>query len=123
MRLLSKDASSVRPSTLTVSTVCQESICMPVSMSAMTLDVMIPTLRNLGVLLSKASAFADAKKLDGAETRHLVVPLRTRTLELDGLPFLQKWVLPSFYFHVTAAYAILRHNGVEIGKQDFLGSI
>lgn len=59
----------------------------------------------------------------GAETRHIVLPLRTRTLELDGLPFLQKWVLPNFFFHVTTAYALLRHVGVEVGKQDFLGGV
>ena len=59
----------------------------------------------------------------GAETRHIVLPLRTRTIEMDGLPFLQKWVLPNFYFHVTTAYAILRSSGVEVGKQDFLGSV
>ena len=59
----------------------------------------------------------------GAETRHIVVPLRTRTLEMDGLSFLQKWVLPNFFFHVTTAYALLRHVGVEVGKQDFLGGV
>lgn len=64
-----------------------------------------------------------ATQLEGAETRHIVIPLRTRTLEMDGLPFLQKWALPNFYFHVTTAYALLRHVGVEIGKQDYLGSI
>jgi hypothetical protein len=62
-------------------------------------------------------------QLEGAETRHIVVPLRTRTLEMDGLPFLQKWALPNFYFHVTAAYALLRGAGVEVGKQDFLGGV
>ena len=59
----------------------------------------------------------------GAETRHIVLPLRTRTLEMDGVPFLQKWVLPNFFFHVTTAYALLRHAGVEVGKQDFLGGV
>lgn len=62
-------------------------------------------------------------QLEGAETRHIVLPLRTRTLEMDGLPFLQKWALPNFYFHVTTTYALLRHAGVEIGKQDFLGGV
>jgi hypothetical protein len=62
-------------------------------------------------------------QLEGAETRHIVVPLRTRTLEMDGLPFLQKWALPNFYFHVTAAYALLRNAGAEVGKQDFLGPV
>ena len=62
-------------------------------------------------------------QFDGAETRHIKVPLRTRTLEMEGLPFLQKWVLPNFYFHVTATYAILRHDGVAVGKQDYLGGV
>lgn len=62
-------------------------------------------------------------QFEGAEERHIKVPLRTRTLEMEGLPFLQKWVLPNFYFHVTATYAILRHNGVDVGKQDFLGGV
>ena len=65
----------------------------------------------------------DASQLEGAETRHIVVPLRTRTLEMEGLPFIQRWVLPNFYFHVTTTYALLRHVGVEIGKQDFLGGV
>jgi hypothetical protein len=64
-----------------------------------------------------------AAQLEGAESRHIVIPLRTRTLEMDGLPFLQKWALPNFYFHVTTAYALLRHVGVEVGKQDFLGGV
>lgn len=64
-----------------------------------------------------------AAQLEGAESRHIVIPLRTRTLEMDGLPFLQKWALPNFYFHVTTAYALLRHVGVEVGKQDYLGSV
>jgi hypothetical protein len=60
--------------------------------------------------------------LDGSETRDIKIPLRTRTLEMQGLPFLQGWALPNFYFHYTTTYAILRHNGVELGKGDFLGS-
>jgi uncharacterized protein len=61
--------------------------------------------------------------LAGAEHRHITVPLRTRTLELDGLPFIQRWTLPNFYFHLTTVYALLRQAGVELGKQDFLGGI
>ena len=64
-----------------------------------------------------------ARQLEGAETRHIVVPSRTRTLEMDGLSFIQRWALPNFYFHVTTTYALLRHAGVEIGKQDFLGGV
>ena len=61
--------------------------------------------------------------LEGAEERDIRVPLRDRTLELKGLPFLQRWALPNFFFHVTTAYDILRHNGVELGKRDFLGGV
>lgn len=63
------------------------------------------------------------EQLVGAESRQIVVPLRNRTLDMQGLPFIQKWVLPNFYFHVTTAYALLRHNGVALGKQDFLGGV
>lgn len=62
-------------------------------------------------------------QLEGAETRHIVVPLRTRTLEMDGLPFIQRWALPNFYFHVTVTYSLLRQAGVDVGKQDFLGGV
>jgi hypothetical protein len=85
--------------------------------------------KTLGELKARVAKTVDwlqglpAAQLEGAETRHVVVPLRTRTLEMDGLPFLQKWALPNFYFHVTTAYALLRHVGVEVGKQDYLGGI
>jgi hypothetical protein len=62
-------------------------------------------------------------QFEDAEKRFISVQLRTRKLEMDGLPFLQKWVLPNFYFHATTTYAILRHNGVDVGKQDFLGGV
>ena len=59
--------------------------------------------------------------LEGAETRDINVPTRDGTLEFKGLEFLQYWAIPNVFFHVTTAYAILRHNGVELGKRDFLG--
>jgi uncharacterized protein len=58
--------------------------------------------------------------LEGAETRDIRVPARERTLEFKGLEFLQRWAIPNVFFHVTTAYDILRHNGVELGKSDFL---
>ena len=59
--------------------------------------------------------------MEGAEQRKITLPLRTRTLEMDGLPFIRKWTIPNFYFHLTTTYALLRGVGVDIGKQDFLG--
>ena len=63
-----------------------------------------------------------AAELEGAETRDSKVPTRDGTLEFKGLEFLQHWAIPNVFFHVTSAYAILRHNGVELGKRDFLGN-
>ena len=65
-----------------------------------------------------------ASALEGAETRDIKVPTRDGgTLEFKGLEFLQRWAIPNVFFHVTTAYAILRKNGVDIGKRDFLGPI
>lgn len=66
-------------------------------------------------------ATISAAQLQGSETRDIKIPLRDRTLEFKGLPFLQFWALPNFFFHHVTAYNILRHNGVDLGKRDFLG--
>jgi len=63
-----------------------------------------------------------AAALEGSETRDIRIPLRDRTVEFKGLPFLQFWALPNFFFHFVTAYNLLRHNGVDIGKRDFLGA-
>jgi hypothetical protein len=60
-------------------------------------------------------------QIDGSEERAITLQMRNNTLTLQGLPYLLNRVLPNFYFHVTTAYDILRHNGVELGKQDYLG--
>ena len=59
--------------------------------------------------------------LEGSETRDIRIQMRDRTLEFKGLEYLQLWVLPNFFFHHVTAYNLLRHNGVDIGKRDFLG--
>ena len=59
---------------------------------------------------------------EGAETRDIKVPAGERTLEFKGLEFLRRWAIPNVFFHVTTAYDILRHNGVELGKRDFLNA-
>jgi uncharacterized protein len=61
-----------------------------------------------------------ASALEGSETRDIKVPAGERTLEFKGLEYLQRWAIPNVLFHVTTAYDILRHNGVELGKRDFL---
>jgi hypothetical protein len=64
---------------------------------------------------------ADRAALQGVEDRLITIPLpRDRVLEMKGLEYLRDWALPHFYFHVVTAYDILRHNGVDIGKFDYL---
>jgi hypothetical protein len=63
-----------------------------------------------------------AKDFENSEAREIKVPAGPdRTLEFKGLNFLQGWAIPHVFFHVTTAYNILRHNGVEIGKSDYIG--
>jgi uncharacterized protein len=62
-----------------------------------------------------------AASLEGSETRDIKIVLRDRTVEFNGLEFLKSWALPNFFFHHVTAYNLLRHNGVDIGKRDFLG--
>lgn len=64
-----------------------------------------------------------APQIDGSETRKIEIKFPQKTLEFVGQPYLLNFVLPNFYFHMTTVYAILRHNGIDIGKIDYLGSI
>jgi hypothetical protein len=66
----------------------------------------------------------DPKQIDASADRDIKFPLGGGTSGLmKGADYLNYFVLPNYYFHLTAAYAILRHCGVEIGKRDFIGSI
>lgn len=63
-----------------------------------------------------------AAAYEGSEERGITVPTRARgDLHFKGRDYLLNFILPNFFFHVTTVYAILRHNGVELGKMDFLG--
>lgn len=62
-------------------------------------------------------------QIDGSETREIVRPIRGEPHRFTGLGYLLSFSLPNFFFHATTAYAILRHNGVEIGKVDFIGAL
>ena len=61
-----------------------------------------------------------ASAFEGSDARDIKVPAGERTLEFQGLDYLRKWAIPNVFFHITTAYDILRHNGVELGKRDFL---
>ena len=63
------------------------------------------------------------EQIDGSEERSVVIKTSQRDFSFTGLTYLRYWALPNFFFHVTTTYNLLRHNGVELGKADFLGPI
>jgi uncharacterized protein len=63
-----------------------------------------------------------ASLYDGAEARPITIKMRGQDMTLPGLQYLTVYSLPQFHFHAATAYNILRHNGVEIGKRDFMGA-
>jgi len=62
-----------------------------------------------------------ASKIDGSEEKEVVLAMRSGERRFKGMQYLLGHAYPNFYFHVTTAYAILRHNGVDVGKGDFIG--
>ncbi|MGH8689947.1 MAG: DUF1993 domain-containing protein [Burkholderiales bacterium] len=67
-------------------------------------------------------ASVPAAKIDGSETREVVLKMRGEDVKFKGLQYLFGHACPNFYFHLTTAYNILRANGVELGKRDFIGT-
>lgn len=63
-----------------------------------------------------------ASAYEGAAERRVSIKTRGTPMDFEGLQYLEYFVLPNVFFHVTTVYAILRHNGVELGKADFLGA-
>ena len=57
------------------------------------------------------------------EAKDVVIPRRDGSMTLKGEFYLKHYVLPNLFFHATTAYALLRHNGVELGKSDYLGAL
>src|SRR3990170_3755987 len=103
-------------------------------------------LKNLTAIMDKAEAYAAERKsfaelkariaktvkfvegfapkdIDGSEGRDITLTVGGQEMHFKGEPYLVHFALPNFYFHATAAYAILRRCGVEIGKRDFIGAI
>jgi uncharacterized protein len=62
-------------------------------------------------------------EIDGSEAREIVRKLRAGPKTFSGINYLLQFAMPNFYFHTTTTYAILRHSGVELGKNDFIGSL
>jgi hypothetical protein len=83
------------------------------------------TFPELQARITKTVAFLQSLGpvlIDGSEERAIVLKLRGQETRFTGQFYLLNFALPNFFFHAVTAYDILRHNGVEIGKQDFLGS-
>jgi uncharacterized protein len=85
------------------------------------------TIEQLKARLNKTLDFIrtlDTKQIDAAEDREITIPLGpVHKGHMKGSDYLNHFVLPNYYFHLTTAYAILRHCGVEVGKMDFLAGI
>jgi len=82
------------------------------------------TFEELKARLAKTIDYVKAFKpaqFDGADARDVTFPVGPSTMTLKGQQFLNNFAFPNFYFHAATAHGILRHNGVEIGKRDFLG--
>jgi len=83
------------------------------------------TIAELKARIAKTLTFVngvDAAKFAGSEDRDIVLQARAGELRFKGLNYLRDYALPNMYFHITTTYAILRHNGVELGKPDFIGA-
>jgi uncharacterized protein len=65
---------------------------------------------------------AKPAQIDGSEAKEIVLKMRAGDVKFNGLQYLMGHAWPNFYFHVTTAYGILRHNGVELGKRDYIGT-
>lgn len=82
------------------------------------------TFAQLKERIAKTLAFVNSIKPEqfaGAEDRDITIPLRSGPLNFKGETYAMQFALPNFYFHVTTAYNVLRRNGVELGKNDYLG--
>ena len=83
------------------------------------------TLADLKTRVAKTIAFIQTitpAQIDGTEEKDIVIKRGEKETHYKGMQFLLGHAVPNFYFHVTTTYNILRHNGVEIGKRDFLGN-
>ena len=83
------------------------------------------TLADLKARVVKTIAFIQSvtpEQIDGTEDKDIVTKRGEKETHYKGMQFLLGHAIPNFYFHITTAYNILRHNGVEIGKRDFLGN-
>ena len=84
------------------------------------------TFAGLRALIADTAAFVgglDATRFEGSESREIVLrPGTPKERKIAGQAYLLNYGLPQFFFHVSTAYALLRHNGIEVGKRDYMGA-
>jgi hypothetical protein len=83
------------------------------------------SLADLKARIAKTVAFIQtigAEQVDGTEDKDIVIKRGEKETHYKGMQFLLGHALPNVYFHITTTYCILRHNGVEVGKRDYLGN-
>jgi hypothetical protein len=82
------------------------------------------TFEQLQERIAQTIAFAKTitpAQLEGSDTKEIKFSIKEWNFEFVGDQYLLTWIIPNFYFHITTAYNILRHNGVVVGKSDYLG--
>lgn len=84
------------------------------------------TFAELNARIAKTVAFIQTiqpAQVDGSEEKDITLKIGGNEMKFKGMEYLLAFAYPNFYFHVTTAYNILRHNGVEVGKKDYLGKV
>lgn len=84
------------------------------------------SIADLKQRIAKTVAFIEgfsAAQIDGTEDKDIITKRGDKETHYKGMQFLLNHAMPNVYFHITTVYAILRHNGVEIGKRDYLGKV
>ena len=82
------------------------------------------TFAELQTRIATAKTYVDSfapAQFEGSESREITIPMRGSEMKMSGADYFTLYSLPQVYFHATTAYNILRHNGVEIGKRDYMG--
>jgi uncharacterized protein len=117
------------PLTAQVQIACDTAKASACRLSGVTIPVFEDTEKTLGELKARVTKTIEFLKtfkpeqINGSEEKEIVVKIGGQDKTYKGMPLLLTRSLPNFYFHVSTAYDILRHNGVEIGKRDFLGNV
>ena len=121
-------APDMLPMSTQVQIACDSAKGLVARLSGVTAPVFEDNEKTLGELKARIAKTIDfiqtvpAASIDGTEDKDIVIKRGEKETHYKGLQFMLGHAMPNFYFHVTMTYAILRHNGVEIGKRDFLGN-